>query len=240
MKTKLLIALGIMGVIAAGYWWQASRVPAPQQAPAEVFAFDTVTKSSESDRAVVAIEYPYFKEATTVNQQRVNLHMDTIIGAIEKDFRQNVQDSIPVGDDRSTLNVKYQVVRNDERVASIRLDVGWYISGAAHPSAYTTVLNFDLANTRQIKLEDLFPGSPDYLARVASKAAAALKEKFAKEDIDFDEEAKAGTAATPENYQNFLITKDALVIIFDPYQVGPWAIGIQEVSIPFKDLGISI
>jgi hypothetical protein len=241
MKKNILIALGIMAIIAAGYWWQSSRVvPAPQDTVPQALSFNSVKKTSETDKAMIAMEYPYFKDATTDNQRRINALIDEIVIAVEEDFKKSTPDSTPPGDDKSSLSVKSQIIRNDERVVSIRLDVGWYNSGAAHPNAFTAVVNYDLANGRQIKLADLFPGSPDYLARLADKAAAALKEKFAKDEIPFEDYAQEGTAPKAENYQNFLINEDALVIIFDPYQVGPWAIGIQEIVIPFKDLGISI
>lgn len=240
MKNKIFIALGIMAIIAAGYWWQASRVPAPQDTTPETLIFDSVKKDSDTERATVAIEYPYFKDAKSENQRRINARMDGIISDIEKDFDQNVADSVPELDFKSTLSVKPQILRNDQRVVSIRLDVGWYISGAAHPNAFTVVLNYDLANGREIALGDLFQNSSDYLARVATKATEKLKEKFQQENIPFEEDAAAGSAAKAENYRNFLLKKDELVVIFDPYQVGPWAIGIQEVSIPFSELNISI
>lgn len=240
MKNKILIALGIMAVIAAGYWLQASRVPKSEDAAPQVLSFDTVKKSSETETATLSVEYPYFKDAQNDHQRRINARMDGIISAIEQDFAQNVADSIPEPDFKSTLTVKHQIVRNDQRIVSIRLDIGWYISGAAHPNAYTAVLNYDLANSREVALADLFANSPDYLTRVSDKAVAKLRERFKEQDISFEDYAVEGSLPKAQNYQNFLIKKDELLIVFDPYQVGPWAIGIQEVSIPFSELNISL
>lgn len=41
-----------------------------------------------------------------------------------------------------------------------------------------------------------------------------------------------GTAPKEENFENFLITDNALIIIFDPYEVAPYAAGSVFVEIP--------
>jgi len=45
-----------------------------------------------------------------------------------------------------------------------------------------------------------------------------------------------GTAPVPENYENWVLTPDALVFTFEPYQVAAYAAGPQIVTIPLADL----
>jgi len=39
-----------------------------------------------------------------------------------------------------------------------------------------------------------------------------------------------------ENYQNWVLTPDALVFTFEQYQVAPYAAGPQTVTIPLSDV----
>jgi hypothetical protein len=53
------------------------------------------------------------------------------------------------------------------------------------------------------------------------------------EDNDWIEK---GAAAELSNYDNWAITKKGLRITFDPYQVGPYAAGPQQVVVPYSAL----
>ena len=46
----------------------------------------------------------------------------------------------------------------------------------------------------------------------------------------------SGTAPSEENFSTFYLTDAELVIVFSPYQVGPWAIGTQTLPIPLSEL----
>ena len=45
-----------------------------------------------------------------------------------------------------------------------------------------------------------------------------------------------GTESEEENFEDFGIKENDLIIYFKPYQVGPYAIGAQEAQISFEDL----
>jgi hypothetical protein len=45
-----------------------------------------------------------------------------------------------------------------------------------------------------------------------------------------------GTAPTHENFQEIGITKAGLTVLFNPYQVAPYARGVPEVKIPLADM----
>ena len=47
---------------------------------------------------------------------------------------------------------------------------------------------------------------------------------------------RGGATPNSENYQNLLFTKSGLLIVFDPYQVAPYAAGISEVTIPYETI----
>ena len=51
-----------------------------------------------------------------------------------------------------------------------------------------------------------------------------------------DADGPQGAGPLPENYQDWLLTPDALVFIFEPYQVAAYAAGPQRVTILLADL----
>ena len=51
-----------------------------------------------------------------------------------------------------------------------------------------------------------------------------------------DASIESGAGATAGNYENWTITKKGLGIIFDAYQVGPYAAGPQYVLVPYPAL----
>lgn len=100
----------------------------------------------------------------------------------------------------------------------------------AHPNGYYRTFTFDLASGEGLIITDLFDPSVDYLSVLSEKSRASLYATLG-ENASRDM-LEAGTTPYLDNFQNWYLTDTELVIIFAPYQVGPWAIGTQEVRIP--------
>jgi hypothetical protein len=79
--------------------------------------------------------------------------------------------------------------------------------------------------------KDLFLRRTEYLPCLASLCRNELLKQGGEIDsID------RGTAPVQENYRSCALTKDALQVLFPPYQVGCFAWGPREVSIPYASL----
>ncbi len=118
----------------------------------------------------------------------------------------------------------------DARVVSLRLDVAGYVAGAAHPYSFSQTINFDFATSRELALADLFAPGVDYLGPISAVCIAEL------ETTDFFLGFEAGAAPDELNYRSWNLTDDGVLISFDPYQVGPYAAGPQEIRVPYSDL----
>jgi hypothetical protein len=93
-----------------------------------------------------------------------------------------------------------------------------------------------MTRNQPLALSDLFKVGSPYLERISEKSIAGLQEKF-KDDLEgLIDWIKSGAAPKEENYQSFVIKPEGLVVIFSPYQVGPYVIGTPEVTIPYADL----
>ena len=110
------------------------------------------------------------------------------------------------------------------------LFVNFFYLGGAHPGSYHWSLNYDFTTGQELSLGDLFVPGSAYLERIAEYCKERLVEQL---DFDIWED---GAAPTPENYQVWVMTSGGLLIIFDEYQVAPYAAGPQQVIVPYDIL----
>lgn len=103
----------------------------------------------------------------------------------------------------------------------------------AHPNVYYRTFVFDTETGEGLHLDDLFV-SDTYLETLSEKSRTQLRTTLG-ESVS-EEMLLAGTTPDADNFQNFYLSGTELVIVFPPYQVGPWAVGTQEARIPLSGL----
>jgi hypothetical protein len=131
----------------------------------------------------------------------------------------------------STLDLKYTAIAQMGDLWSFKFDSAFYSDGAAHPGLNSMTLNYDLSQGRELTLGDLFLPNSNYLETISNYCVAELSKQ-----LFFDGPFTEGAKPTPENYRNWNITPDGLMITFDTYQVGPGAAGPQQVNVPYGEL----
>jgi hypothetical protein len=161
--------------------------------------------------------------------QRLNELVQKEVDTFRQSFLQNIAPPISTG---SFLEVTYTLVSQIADIWSIKLDFSFYSDGAAHPGLYSITVNHDLGQGRKLALSDLFLPNSNYLEVISNYSIADLK----RQNPDIDDSFLGGTAPTSENYRNWNITTDGLMITFDEYQVAPYAAGPQKVIMPYNEL----
>ena len=131
----------------------------------------------------------------------------------------------------SSLEETYTLISQIGDLWSFKLDFRFYSDGAAHPGLYSITLNYDLGQGRELALGDLFLPNSGYLEAIANYCITELSKQ-----PGFDEPFSEGAKPTPENYGNWNITPDGLLITFDMYQVAPGASGPMQVLVPYDQL----
>lgn len=197
----------------------------------------------------VDVAYPQLTGSTDPNYEKFNRATRALITKKVSDFRQEMTPSAedsegqdaanPALDESmgSDLNVGYVVVLAKDDLVSIEFTVSSYSAGAAHPNSYTEVVNFDLKNGKQLKLADLFVPGSKYLQAIATYCIQDLKKQTKGADATLDDDwIQKGAAPELTNYDNWTVRKKGLGITFDPYQVGPYAAGPQNVVVPYASL----
>ena len=134
-------------------------------------------------------------------------------------------------DNPGTLSAEQVVLDGGHRVIGIVFEIVSYFGGA-HPVSYHHELNFDLSAARVLSLEDLFEPGSDYLDVIAGYSIDELSKNREILFEDFEQYA----APAPENYSVWTITPGGLLIVFEEYQVAPYAAGPQYVVVPYSEL----
>ncbi len=122
-------------------------------------------------------------------------------------------------------------------IISLRFDSAEYITGSAHPNNETRILNYDIETRRILDTGDLFASSSEALPFLSAFTRRALRERFTDlSEQEFEDTVMAGVAPLRENFHRVALTKNGLLVIFNPYQVAAYARGTQEIQIPLAAL----
>lgn len=190
----------------------------------------------------VAAQYPQLSGGSNPNFEKFNQAVRSVVVSKVADFKKQMapqegDEPKPEGSMGSDLTISYEIALAQDDLISAEFVVSEYYQGAAHPNYYTQVVNYDLRNGKQLKLSDLFKPGAKYLQVLSNYSIADLK-KQSKQNGDalVDTEIESGAAPTAKNYQSWKITRKGLGINFDPYQVGPYAAGAQNVLVPYPNL----
>jgi len=164
--------------------------------------------------------------------QAFNQRLNDIVTKEVDLFRQSFK-QLPITpySNGSSLNITHALISQIGDLWSFKFDFAFYSDGAAHPGLNSSTLNYDLASGRELALEDFFLPNSNYLEAVSKYCIAELsKQPF------FEGPFTEGANPSLENYRNWNITPDGLMITFDTYQVGPGAAGPQSVTVPYAEL----
>ena len=123
------------------------------------------------------------------------------------------------------INVSYST-RFDE-IACFSVVGNFYAFGTPHPSASLEFFNFNLSNGELIHLSDLVnKGTKGKLNKIAEKI---LYKEYGRDMWDFED-------GEFELNDNFEISDKGLTFLFNQYEIGPYAIGMPEIFIPYSKM----
>jgi hypothetical protein len=103
----------------------------------------------------------------------------------------------------------------------------------AHPNTFFRTFTFDAKTGEGLQLGDLFT-SPTYLNTISTISRSMLTSTLG--NMTDSQTLNAGTSADADNFQNFALDGNNLVIYFPPYQVAAYAAGPQTIKIPVSQL----
>lgn len=224
--------------------------PTPMAEPPT--ANPTSTDIPLSER-VALVSQPYTETsqdpAYTMTAQipQLNGSDDLRVGAFNQTLNEMVQKEIDVFRGEFTrgpffevstasyLEVTYELVSQYDDIWSIKFFYNFYTNGAAHPGDFSHTVNYDLNAGRELGLSDLFLSGSNYLETISNYCLEELRKQPYSDSF-----TTSGADPSLENYRNWNIAPDGLMITFDTYQVAPGAAGPQVVVIPYEQLNFTI
>ncbi len=192
-----------------------------------------LNETNQTPPYTITVQTPQLAGNNDPRVQVFNQRMDELVKKEVDTFRQGfLQNTLPpMTEVGSTLNVSYSLISQYDEIWSLKLDFSFYSDGAAHPGLYSITMNYDLGQARELALSDLFLPNSNYLEAISQYCITELSKQ-----LFFEGSFQDGAAPTAENYHNWNITPDGLLITFDEYQVAPYAAGPQQVTVPFSEL----
>ncbi|MCG2787455.1 MAG: RsiV family protein [Anaerolineae bacterium] len=190
--------------------------PYSESGDSPVYTLETSTPVLEGSDDPRALEF---------NRQAVVI-VDELVAEFKSGFEYLPDQPISAG---SFFQVTFTQLAPPGDILSIQFGVDAYSDGAAHPYHLTRTLNFNLETGQVLTLEALFLPDVDYLVLIADHCRAEL----ATRDIGFEYGFESGAAPLPENYRNWNLTYEGLLVTFDEYQVASYAAGMQQVLVPY-------
>jgi rhodanese-related sulfurtransferase len=170
---------------------------------------------------------------------RLSTFNDAMTALVQQEidsFKNNLKDlpvtPIAAG---SFLQIKFAQVSPPGNLLSLKFTISFYSDGAAHPGSYSRTVTYDLEAGQFVTLDQLFLPGSDYLGTISAYCIKMLKASEIGEVID-----ETGAQPTVDNYRNWNITADGLLISFDEYQVAAYAAGPQQVTVPYSELATII
>jgi hypothetical protein len=130
------------------------------------------------------------------------------------------------------LNGSYEVIRQDEKVVSVRYDIEKMAFSAAHRSHETRVQNYLVSPFLPLTLDELLV-SFDAIKLLSQVLRSRLL--ASNSDLDFTH-VELGIAPGAEGLSRFVINHNGFTFIFDEYEIASYAQGRSNVHLDFEEL----
>jgi hypothetical protein len=141
-------------------------------------------------------------------------------------------DSIYVADPPSFLDLEFEATTVAARLLSLRFMGSDYYQGAAHPNAFVFTLNFDPVTGDVFALDALLlPGQAFSLVTLVGDHI--LNDLYGG-DVGMYDSWVPGVS--PDMLEHWVVSADGIEVSFDPYVVGPGAMGAPTVVVPWAEL----
>lgn len=126
-----------------------------------------------------------------------------------------------------------QLSRCDNTVVSFRIFTHDYTGGAHGMYAYYGE-TYDVESGQQLKLADIVADAESFYPNAIEYINNALYEEY--EDALFaDYQNWVAESLSPAKESLWYMTSTGIVICFSPYEVGPYAMGAPEITLPYSE-----
>lgn len=249
MKNFIVGAVIGLILIVIGVGMLAGKIEVPRQNISDIAttttstAKQTITISEQKideqkDGVIFSIIFPQILNAPIL-QKNID---DYVIG-----FKKSITEAAKYADFAAfsgsySLNVSYEVIRNDSKIVTIRMSAYEY-TGGAHGNPSFAFFQYDTQAERMIGEEEILINKkdPTLISLVADtlikKPQYSFEDNGVKKSVFFnaDEDRSIFISDVAEG-GNAAFTENGIIFKYSAYAIGPYVIGEPEVSIPYVEI----
>jgi hypothetical protein len=248
MKKDILIGSAVLIVVIIGIIGYAALRPRSAEAPVAADASGLPAGAYEEHAAYYDIAANYATStpllalvSSSADSAAVGLMKQFVADTIAQ-FKKDgnfanltAEDISMMGFDqgrKETLNIVYLVASSLHTASYIFTT--YEDTLGAHGNTFFHTFTFDTKTGKALSLSDIFLPGSDYLATLSTKSRALLPGVIG--DGADTGMISSGTTPDEKNFSNFFFDNADFVVLFDPYQVAPYAAGPQTLRIPVTAL----
>lgn len=129
--------------------------------------------------------------------------------------------------------LSYSVMRADAQVISLESLDSHYMGGA-HGDYYYEGTTFDTKTGEELKIQDIVSDMPSFRQQATKDIDKYLQENYSDGLFD-DYQNTVEQIWESEDGFNWYLNESGIMVIFNPYVVGPFAMGSVTVPLPYSD-----
>jgi hypothetical protein len=200
-----------------------------------------IFEENTGENYLISVSYPQFQSATAggLDETINKIIYEQKILSIINDFKEEISSYEDEGlDPDYYLSIDYSVYTYNENGISLCFEIYPYLGGA-HGLQYFETVNFDPGKMSTVEIGELFISSYDYYSSISEHCRESLKSQISKRGFEPDMQL-VSNGTDPyyaDNFKNFLLSPNGLIIKFPAYQVAPYAAGSFTVNIPYEEFG---
>lgn len=234
MKTLLSLSYFLILTVLISVKCSFANIPANTAADTLEIKTLSYFAATQDSTAAIRILYP---EVSGLNDKRIE---DKINQQLESDFKQSIEWYEEIISDSTlseempyqftyTFDTGFEVMYNSKSFISIVMS-HYQFTGGAHGNFFAIGYNIKTSSGELLKLKDIIKdGSYNILSYECEQiilekyeAGSLLEAGLFEDEINITKD------------QDFYVTPGYLVLQFDPYEIGPYAMGEITAEIPFE------
>lgn len=237
MKKITFLILAIIVGIVVYFVFFYKTVEAPKGDNVQDISETKTLTVTDSKKQIIREGYEIDFKFPYTGKEKMDTVVMSIVDELIKSFEEDAQSFLltPLPDQRNyTLIGDYEAHLGSEYdtfVFLISVDFG-----GAHPNHFYKTITFD-KNENVLSLQDVLKkeiGKTDVLDKISELSRQKITNRL-KENTN-QQMLEDGTTPDWDNFRNFYIVENELVLLFEPYAVAPYAYSTQEARINFEEI----
>lgn len=228
MNKKIFIGILLIMITAGVIFWLYNNKPSPVVVPPIIvnneFKITDNEIVEEDAQKIIAVSYP------SVGIKEIDDDIKSFVDEEVKSFKEIEYVPVGGGDVKYYLYIEYFSTMFNKDIVSFKFNISNY-TGGAHGNENVVSFTYNIKEKKKMELSSFF-NSESYLQKISDLAIEdLLKDPYAEESW-----IREGAGANIDNYSSFIVTENAFIFYFPPYQVAPYAGGEKQVIILFSNL----